>query len=327
MSIEVYSVESCIQHFFDTSTTVTRAECDMKAASLVGGTVTPVPIQGVWSYTVTGGPGQADIVQFRAEQSKLDMANIRIAELVHAKDVPRCKYYGQIGSQHPLSIYVMEKRDGVCYIQTRDTSWEGKAEFEMRQFRTVGDLARFFAAAWRGAQEVSPSIVNNLYKELESDLNRLSQRLPDRFTKTLNLVRQNLPRIFTLPSVITHGDLNETNILVDNAGHISGVIDWAESKVYPFGISLWALENILGYMDSNGWHYYDNAQELRDEFWQIFETDIGGIQEDVKVNIRFARMVGLFLRYGFHQDGAVRGKVRDTDVALRYADAFCTEGI
>ncbi|KAF5240549.1 hypothetical protein FANTH_9520 [Fusarium anthophilum] len=283
MSIEAYSIESCIQHFFDTLTTVTRAECDIKAASLVGGPVIPVPIQGVWSYTVTGGLGHKDIVQFRAEKSTLDMTNVKIAELVHPKDVPRCKYYGQIGSQQPLSIYVMEKRDGVCYIQTRAISWEDKAEFKLRQFRTVGDLARFFAAAWRGTQEVSPSTFNDLHKEFETDLDRLFQRLPDRFTKTLNLVRQNLPRIFTLPSVITHGDLNETNILVDNAGHISGIIDWAESKIYPFGISLWALENILGYMDSNGWHYYDNAQELRDEFWRIFETDIGGIQEDVKV--------------------------------------------
>ncbi|KAF4448111.1 Mus38-like protein [Fusarium austroafricanum] len=327
MSIEVYSVESCIQHFFDTLTAATRAECDIKAASLIGGTVNPVPIQGAWSYTVAGGPGQTDIVQFRAERSKLDMANVNIAMRVHTDHVPRCEYYGQIGGQFPLSIYVMEKRDGVCYIQARDTSLEGKAEFEMRQFRTVGDLARFFAASWKGAQQVSPSIANNLQGEFESDLNRLSQRLPDRFTGTLSLVRQGLPRIFTLPFVITHGDLNETNILVDNAGCISGVIDWAEADIYPFGISLWALENILGYMDSSGWHYHDNAKELRDEFWRIFEIDIGDIQEEVKENIRFARMVGLFLRYGFQHDGAARGKVRDTGIALRYADAFCTEGI
>ncbi|KAF5022042.1 hypothetical protein F66182_5925 [Fusarium sp. NRRL 66182] len=322
MDTEVYSAESCIRRFFDTLTTATRAECDTKAASIVGGTVIPVPIQGVWSYTVTGGPGQTDIVQFRAEQSKLDMANVKMAKLVHTKDVPKCEYHGQIGEDFPLSIYVMEKRDGVCYIQTRDTSLEGKAEFEMRQFRTVGDLARFFAASWKGAQQVSSSIASNVQLEFESDLSRLSQRLPDRFTGTLNLVRRGLPRILTLPFVITHGDLNETNILVDNAGHISGVIDWAESKIYPFGISLWALENILGYMDSSGWHYYDNAKDLRDEFWRIFETDIGGLQEEVKENIRFARMIGLFLRYGFQQDGAVRGKVRDTGVALSFKHAI-----
>ncbi|KAF1958943.1 hypothetical protein CC80DRAFT_490711 [Byssothecium circinans] len=324
MDTTIYSVESCIQLFFSTFTTATRAECDIKAASLVGGPVKPVPVQGLLSYTVIAGPSQADIVQFRAGRSKLDM---NIAKLVHTRCAPKCSYHGQIGGQFPLSIYVMDKLDGLCYIQTRDMSPEGKAELEIRQFRTVGDLARFFVAAWKQPQRVTPTVINNLRHELEVDLHRLSQKLPDRFTGTLNHIREYLPRIFTLPFVITHGDLNETNILVDDAGYITGVIDWAESKILPFGMSLWALENVLGYMDGTGWHYYDNAKELRDEFWRVFETNIRGIQEEVKESIRLARMVGLFLRYGFEQDGLARGKVRDTDITLRYADAFCTGGI
>jgi Ser/Thr protein kinase RdoA (MazF antagonist) len=98
------------------------------------------------------------------------------------------------------------------------------------------------------------------------DLTRLSENHPDRFLSTLNVVLQGLPRIFTLPIVITHGDLNDTNILVDDAGCITAIIDWAESRVLPFGMSLWALENVLGYMDGTGWQYHDNAEELRDEF-------------------------------------------------------------
>ncbi|KAJ2896232.1 hypothetical protein MKZ38_005726 [Zalerion maritima] len=132
MDTGAFSVESCIQQFFNTLTTATRAECDIKAsasagssgpfvenASLVGGPVKPVPVQGLWSYTVIAGPSQADIMQFRAGRSKLDM----------------------IGGQSPLAVYVIKKRDGVCYIQIRDTSPEGKVEFNIRQFRTVGDLA------------------------------------------------------------------------------------------------------------------------------------------------------------------------------------------
>lgn len=186
---------------------------------------------------------------------------------------------------------------------------------------------RFFAGAWNGPQKVSPAVANNLRHEMEIDLDRLSDKLPDRFMPTLNQVRKDLLRIFALPFVITHGDLNESNILVDDDGHITAVIDWAESRILPFGISLWGLENVLGYMDGTGWHYHDNAKELRDEFWRVFEINVGGIQEEVKKNIRLARMAGLFLRYGFEQDGSARGKVRDTDFALRYADSFCTGGI
>lgn len=93
-------------------------------------------------------------------------------------------------------------------------------------------------------------------------------------------VREGLPAIFALPFVMTHGDLNETNVLVDD-GSITRVIDWAESTIYPFGVSLWALENILGYMDNTGWHYHENARELWDEFWQVFETNVGSIQAEL----------------------------------------------
>ncbi|KAJ4116102.1 hypothetical protein NW768_011074, partial [Fusarium equiseti] len=184
----------------------------------------------------------------------------------------------------------------------------------------------FFAEAWKGAQEVTPCHVSNLRQQIEIDLNQLSQELPARFSRTLTLVREGIPEIFTFPFVITDGDLHETNILVDD-GYITGVIDWAESTIYPFGVSLWALENILGYMDGTGWHYHKNAKELRDEFWWVFETNIGSIQEGMKEKILLARMLGLFLRYGFEQNGSARVRVRDTDAALRYANAFCTGGI
>ncbi|OBS26108.1 hypothetical protein FPOA_00051 [Fusarium poae] len=165
-----YSVEGCIQQFFESLTTATRAECDIKATSLIGAPVRPMPIQGSWSYTVTGESSDTDVVQFRAGRSKLNMKNVNIAMEVHTKYVPQCIYLGQIGGRNPLSVYVMEKCSGVCYIQARNISMEGKAEFETRQFRTVGDLASFFAEAWKGAQQVSLTDVSDLRQEIEIDL-------------------------------------------------------------------------------------------------------------------------------------------------------------
>jgi hypothetical protein len=51
-----------------------------------------------------------------------------------------------------------------------------------------------------------------------------------------------------------------------DTGHVTGVIDWVEAEIAPFGISLYRLENVLGYMDSKGWHYYENHQELEKLF-------------------------------------------------------------
>jgi hypothetical protein len=68
------------------------------------------------------------------------------------------------------------------------------------------------------------------------------------------------------------------NILVDpNTGHITGVVDWAEAGILPFGISLWGFENALGYMDSQGRHYYSYHCALMDLFWQTFERAVGGV--------------------------------------------------
>ena len=89
------------------------------------------------------------------------------------------------------------------------------------------------------------------------------------------------------------------NIFVDpNTRHITGIIDWAEARILLFGISLWGFESMLGYMDSQGWHYYNNHHKLENLFWQTFEETVGGVSEAHRQAIRVARMAGFFLRYG-----------------------------
>lgn len=83
------------------------------------------------------------------------------------------------------------------------------------------------------------------------------------------------------------------NILLDpDAGHISGVIDWAEAKILPFGIILWGFQNILGYMDSKGWHYYRNHHNLETLFWQTFDDIVGGVPETDRHAIHATRTAG-----------------------------------
>lgn len=118
------------------------------------------------------------------------------------------------------------------------------------------------------------------------------------------------------------------NIFVDpDTGHITGIIDWAEAKILPFGVSLWGFENTLGYMDSQGWHYYSNCRSLENLFWQTFRDAVGGVSEADMQAISVARMAGFFLRYGFTwEDGVREVPVQEPDSALRYLDAFCTTG-
>jgi hypothetical protein len=102
-----------------------------------------------------------------------------------------------------------------------------------------------------------------------------ARNLPSRFASKLERVRKELPSVFkALPFVLSHGDLNVTNLLVNpKTGNIAGIFDWAESRILPFGFALYGLENLLGWMDSEGWHYYDRCRELESLFWQTFRAE------------------------------------------------------
>lgn len=71
-------------------------------------------------------------------------------------------------------------------------------------------------------------------------------------------VRQNLPLLFRseYPFVLHHGDLLENNFHVEpESGHITGVVDWAEAQIAPYGISLGALEIVVGVQMSRDWFF------------------------------------------------------------------------
>lgn len=101
-------------------------------------------------------------------------------------------------------------------------------------------------------------------------------------------------------------------MLIDpTIGEITGIVDWAEARILPFGFSLWGFENVLGYMDSKGWHYYDNRRELESLFWKVFREEAKILASDDLNLIQLARAAGLFCRYGFVRDGMAVKSVVD----------------
>lgn len=136
----------------------------------------------------------------------------------------------------------------------------------------------------------------------------------------------NLSLLFSeeYPAVLTHGDLCEMNFLVDpKTGHLTGVIDWAEAEILPFGCALWGLENILGFMDRRGWHYFDSYQELEDLFWRSFKDSVGESLDGKWRAIQIARRIGILFRYGSQWDEASRERVIvENDSGMKYLDAF-----
>lgn len=310
----VYSLGSAINEFFSRFT-VTRDECDRAAAEITGENVEPVQLQGAFSYTVAS---RESIVQFRAPESLLDTEKTTLAREIYGKIVPSCTSKGMIGS---LTIYRIDKAPGITYIEApskslSDTAW---------QERTVSDLARFFAISWinqLGDDHCSQTSMSTIQTKLDT----LQAHLPSRFTALIADLREKVSAIFlpTYHIVLGHGDLCEMNMIVDpDVGGITGIIDWAEAEVLPFGLSLWGLRNLLGWMDSSGWHYHANASRLESLFWDVFYESVGGVSDEQRHAIRIAERVGILLRYGFSwDDGKFERPITEQDSSMRYLDAF-----
>lgn len=117
------------------------------------------------------------------------------------------------------------------------------------------------------------------------------------------------------------------NLLINpQTGNITGIVDWAESRNLPFGFSLYGLENIFGWMDSEGWHYYEHHRALESHFWQTFREEANHFSDGDLHLVRAARVAGLFYHYGFVFDakGVVQSVRNQPDGFLAYLDAFCT---
>lgn len=136
--------------------------------------------------------------------------------------------------------------------------------------------------------------------------------LPTRFRQSLDYVQSHLPRLFAddWPQVPNHVELLEDNIHVDpETGRITGVCDWPEAEIGPFGMSLGGLETMLGINRVNkGFCYHTKQQYLRKLFHQSLEQAMGmGLApDDSRERMRVATLVGLFLTKGFEyaEDGA-----------------------
>lgn len=138
---------------------------------------------------------------------------------------------------------------------------------------------------------------------------QLAGALPSRFTIVIERTFKIIDEIiYQVPWVLTHSDLSNTNILVNSdSGHLTGVVDWADASIEPFGIALWGLESILGCSGPQGWAYYGNdVSHSRALFRMVLLTEIGGaISDETRRAIEEVRTLGLLLRYGFSwEDGA-----------------------
>lgn len=179
----------------------------------------------------------------------------------------------------------------------------------------------YFAASWKTPQAADMVVVR---QNFERDLRLLAQTLPSRFSEGTLALLSSLDTILeSLPMVLTHTDLSETNFLVDeSSGHLTGIIDWAGAEVLPFGFGLWGLESLMGYMDLHSWSCYHGHADLRATFWTSFRSAIAEEVGALQGAVDLARRMGILFRYAFRRDENMQRRViQEGESGAKFLDA------
>ncbi|PYI01929.1 hypothetical protein BO78DRAFT_378106, partial [Aspergillus sclerotiicarbonarius CBS 121057] len=305
-----YSVDQEIDNFF-AQTTADRTACDDFAQARLGGHVNPVPIQGTCSYTVYVGRNNEYVAQFRLASSKLDLYMTNLARTIYRNSAPNITYNEQIGesttteAKQPLHVYIMTRIQGISYLEFilkhSGQFSENSTEFSFWRRNYVIDIAKFFARSWKNPQDVHKLYRNILQTKYKTALEKLLVSLPERFIPFIRASLDALPAIFSLPMVLTHQDLGVCNVLVDeDSCNLVGVIDWAEAEIAPFGVNLHFHQRFISKVHfENGWSRFDDYVACEAVFWNMFQTRVRGLGEDIIAVIKAARIVGLLLECGF----------------------------
>ena len=105
----------------------------------------------------------------------------------------------------------------------------------------------------------------------------------------------------SLPMVLLHQDFSDCNIMVDETScHLTGVIDWAEAEIGPFGQNLHSLQDLTGTLHlKTGWRRYEDYDALHDTFWSTFRDEVGQLSPETMELIKSATVVGILLSHGF----------------------------
>lgn len=132
-----------------------------------------------------------------------------------------------------------------------------------REMKTVAELGAFVAKA---AFFVQPKPYHDAsWTHTAADtLRRLTKNTsleilaPDLHTHITEVLQPSLHLLERLPAVLTHHDFSQINILVDDSGHLTGVIDFDEAGIEAFGMCIWGLyECFFGMMEDGKWSFYD----------------------------------------------------------------------
>ncbi|KAG9234269.1 hypothetical protein BJ875DRAFT_19580 [Amylocarpus encephaloides] len=279
--------------------------------------INPLSSQGFCSLTfLLASPETNLIVQFRPPAYSLDTNVARLASRIYPAYAPRTRGLGRLGDGGGgLLVYEMSRTPGISLQSLRAHDPE-RAQDAGFLARLVKDFAAFQVASYHASTSLPrPKDLGPVASSLSPRLRALHARLPPRFRSKTRFLLATLPLITgALPWVLTHGDLLPGNIMLSpTSGRLTGLVDWAESEVLPFGMSFYGLEELLGTLQPPScFVYHPQSSRLRTVFWDELEAGIPGSREDngeMRRKVGLARDLGVLLWFGIAFDSGAINRV------------------
>lgn len=298
----------------------TEASCiDFAERILKASDIAPVKNQGCNSFTLLC-DSRSQIVQFRLRP--FNTAILELAHQIHGDKVPRIVYH----SGFPLPVYSSNVISGKVHILQPFP----KDIFPLeRQKRTVIDLGQFIAKTTFFPQSKS-SVKSDSWtaksREVLERLHRNSslQAIAPEIANIISNLQDRINLLDRLPAVLVHHDLSEVNILVDEAGNVTGVIDFDAAGIEAFGMCIWGIyECFLGSMEQGKWSFFNQEAEqysgrtirniLEVAFWDSLWSSIAPVfqRENLEAAVKVALCIGAINRY------FVRGMMDEIDESIK----------
>ncbi|KAJ5708648.1 hypothetical protein N7488_008449 [Penicillium malachiteum] len=265
--------------------------------------IAPVKNQGSNSFTLQS---STSVVQFRLKSFNLDI--LELASMIYGDLVPEV-------TEHIwfiLPTYSSKLIPGQVHLLQ-----PFPAEFPLeREKQTVTELGAFVARAAFFEQPKTLLQNTSWTKNAPGMLDRLAENssLSIHAPELLDIVHNlqlNVHLLETLPMVLTHHDLSQVNIVVNEAGNVTGVLEFDEAGIEAFGMCIWGFyECFFGSMEDSRGSFYEEMPLLADAFWGSLWANVPSNLKEVEMEkaMKVSLSIGILNRY------FIRGMVDEIDL-------------
>ncbi|SPQ24790.1 261fcb83-3b3e-4e8a-b9c9-bc176070b476 [Thermothielavioides terrestris] len=262
------------------------------------------PMQGMFSRTffVSLADGREVVVQFRTE--KLDLNAFKVAKGALGQFVPDAVALEDEELENEgVWAYSLERLPGKLWVHgVAGKGADGRIAINK-------SLGRVLSKGWRAdssGEAVSTNIRPHLEAILASPLDEVATYRP-----LLQGFLGKLDGISKLPLWVSHYDLNDVNVLIDESCEVTGLIDWELSVPKPFAVGLGRIHTLAGEFTGGEFWMPDEFEVAERAFWkELFAGMSPKTREMLEDNldlVQDAVILGTLLDTFFWENGKVRG--------------------